>query len=302
VSKERALNRMPTFDAQDSLATLSEVLLALPKQPEPASPLEKLLPHGESVSNRRIVAAVACAFLVVGIVVCAVIMSLPYANHLVWLWIAVPFCSAALALYLGTLLYVLVAIRQGASSELLERCLYFAAGCVTGPIALAVSLVWQLSHRNRYYIELLFITAGWGAWTVIVCSAFGTLLALEATGFSTVWNFVNSVGVSWLLFVCASLGLVVLLASVLRIWRHANSSVRITASFVEQFGWQFLRCLQETFAQPAGILLDIILALLIGVLVGVTTVGTWTPPVLEQIANITSGTPFPITDCPAFTP
>ncbi len=304
---ERQRQRLPSIDEQ-SLANFEYVLRQRRAKAAESnrafdmeasdefSPMHEMFHHSESARNKVVKAVIACSISFLGCIACIVLLCMHYSQP-IFLRVIVPFCSIALAVFVATIIFIIVKACTSDSVDLMEKCCFFAAGSVFGPLAVLLGVIWQNTKQSRFYLFWLYLCAGFGAWTLIMCSAFGTAMAMRANNYSEQWNFTTDVAVCWLLFVCAPFGFVVLIACIMRIFRRTNSSVRQLAPFFVQIKHQIVRSVQEAWVQPAGILLDMLLAAISGTMIGLTTSGRWAAPYLEILAALTENTPFPIKAC-----
>jgi ABC-type multidrug transport system ATPase subunit len=304
-ARETKQNRKPTLDNQQSLAYIEEILRnrraklaqqdynsGIPMQ----SPMQEAFAHSDSTRNKKIEALVAIGIQAIGIIICTVLLCVSFVfTPFAYINVVVPYCSVALALFVTTTVVIIVlAFRPSSSMDDVEKAMYFSAGTIFGPVAIIFCLIWQ--HRSKYYNYWHFLNMGAGAWTTIVFSAIGTFFAMQN---SLSWNLTTDVRVPWMLFVCAPLGFVVVIASILRIYRRIDSSVREMASFMTQVWLQFVRSVTEVWARPSGLLLDLVLAAVSAIIIGITTPSSsrWTTPILESLAVATQDTFYPIRDC-----
>jgi ABC-type multidrug transport system ATPase subunit len=308
IAREHLHKRKPTVDDEHSLSEFQESLRArrakLAEQDyitdcPTESPMQEIFQHSDSRRNKNVKALMAVVIQVIGIIICTTLLCVSFAfNKFVYLRVIVPYCTVSLALFVGTIITIgILTFRLSFSMDAMEKTLYFSAGTIFGPLAIVFCLAWQ--RRSKYYSYWLFLNMGAGAWITIVFSAVGTLLAMRANNYSEEWSFTTDVGVSWVLFVCAPFGFVILVASILRVVRKVDSTVREIASFMSQVWLHLFRCATEEWVRPSGLLLDLVLAVVSAIMIGITTPTSsrWTTPVLEFIAFATQDTFFPIQDC-----
>ena len=265
--REKRAEKKPVFEEDRSFQTLDQILrhkraiLAeedVEIHDEMDTPMQDIISHKESKKNDLIKGLIACAINVLGCVVCIVLMTVDFTQNLLYLWVIIPFCSVALALYIGTIAFTLIMMRNSRSEkDLMEKVCLFSSGTVFGPLAIIACLVWQNRRRSRFYLYWLYVCAGFAIWTLLLSVAFGMGLALKETEFSGGWAFTENVAIAWTLFVVAPFAFVVLMASIIRIFRHSKSSVREIAPLITQIALQFHRCALEQWRRPGGLLLDL---------------------------------------------
>jgi hypothetical protein len=301
--------RRPTLDDTSALISFQDVrhrrALAANLEYEQSvvneSPLRTIMHYEASdLAKRRILTVVALAFLSAGIIVCITLLCLPSIfTSFAYLNVVVPYCSTALIIF--TIIAVIVVVAAFKPFVAMEKLMYLSAGAALGPLGVLFCLFWQ--KRSRFYSYWLYMDMGAGIWTTIVFAAIGTYFAVSQSA-QAAWSFTTDARVPWMLFMCAPFGFVVVMLSASRILKGIDSSYRDIANFFLQVWIQFVRCSQEHWSQPAGLLLDFVLAAVSASMIGIVTPTSsrWTLPLLEQIAIATKDSVYQITNCPPVGP
>lgn len=292
--------RKPTMDHSDALVYFQEEVRKREAiRVESFTPLTKMTVVRESsdMSKRRVMAVISFVFLALAIAVCIILLCLPQIfTPFTYKNVIIPYCSTALIIYSAIFVTVFVAIFSPFVA--MEKLMYLSAGSALGPFGVIFGLVWF--KRSRFYSYWLFLDMGAGLWITLVFAAIGTYFAISSQGLSESFSFTTDARVPWMLFMCAPFGFVIVVISISRIFKGIDSSYRDIAPFFVQTWVQFVRCAQQQWSQPSGVLLDFILAAVSACMIGIVTPTSsrWRLPLLESIAIATQGTPFPITNCP----